>query len=41
MEELAARLIDPFIRVRTKVIPLRLKKIRGQTFLAISVIKCQ
>ena len=41
MAELAARLVDTLVGVRSEVIALRLQQIRGQPLCAIAIEKCQ
>ena len=38
MKELAARLIRPFVRVRSKIVPLRLQEIRGEPLSTVAII---
>src|SRR5512133_2047560 len=39
MEELAARLVEPLVSVRSEIVPVRLQQVRGQAFAAVPIIK--
>ena len=41
VKEFTARFVETFVRVRSEIIPLRLKQIRGQALRAIRIIKRQ